>query len=99
MDQENNKGRLPCIDCITFSICKAIYIEIIKSDEEYFDISSGIEKPTTIKHIKKLVIARKRLCKRCLLLKNYSDYMIECETNFNDFHAYFHPKFNKEDYK
>lgn len=99
MEQTNPKWKMPCVDCITFPICRAIYLDTIKTEGETFEFAGSINKPVKLKHIKKLVLARRLLCKRCSILNAHAEYIDKYGINFNDFHNYFHPKFNKKDHE
>jgi len=52
-------NKLPCIDCITYSICRSEYINIISDHEELF--------------LNLRTIAREHLQDKCKLLNEYTN--------------------------
>lgn len=55
--ESQNMNKLPCINCITYSICRSEYIHIISDQEELF--------------LNLRTIAREHLEDKCQLLSEY----------------------------
>lgn len=66
--------KLPCIDCITYPICRVDYLDKMKSYEGDTDLKGS----------------RNHLMVKCSLLKDWVDYIKKFETSYNDFHEHFY---------
>jgi hypothetical protein len=68
------KSKLPCIDCITYTMCRNEYLGKIKKYKDSND----------------LTLPRKHLMIKCSLLHDWVYYIKKYGTSYNDFHDYFY---------
>lgn len=61
---------LPCIDCITYPICKAIYKDIYKGTFPLKDAEGNHNEAVVAR-----ILSRNALLRRCSLLKAYIYFM------------------------
>lgn len=80
---------LPCIDCITYPICKGIYKEVYEST---FPDNPKEEAST---HVVARILSRNALLRRCSLLKAYLYFMNDKKLgnlymdNVNELHKFY----------
>ena len=72
MEEHTGMNKLPCKDCITFAICKAIYKEVYKSTFPLKDAEGNHNEVVVAR-----ILTRNALLRRCSLLKAHLYFMVD----------------------